>query len=380
MNRGVYSGASTGVPWPDDGATEGFGNEYARLRDVLMDNAVLPLTGIGGTGDAVTATVDPELPVGGIAERMKFTIAWADANTGAVTLSVNGEAAAAVVDSSGNALTAGSLDVGLVSVLEVIGGAFHILSPLLSGGGSSATRYYQAFTSSGTWNKPVGLDPDAMVTVEAWGGGGGGGRNGLGGGGGGGGYALRRFRLGDLPGSVSVTVGAGGAGRTGSNGNGTAGGNTTFGALLTAYGGGGGGNGNTLGTSAGGGGGGELGAGGSGAGATEGLAGAPGGGSHLYPSADARPDARTVCGGGGGGGGAGASRGGGWAVHGGGGGGVGGATALLRAGGLSLHGGNGGDGGSSSAGSPGSAPGGGGGGGNSADGGDGARGEVRIWI
>jgi hypothetical protein len=112
---------------------------------------------------------------------------------------------------------------------------------------AEATIDYQPFTASGTWTTPTGISADAMVTVEAWGAGGGGGRtptvgSGSGAGGGGGGYTIRRFRLGDLldP-SYAVGVGAGGNGTTTSWGD--AGGNSTFGTLVTAYGGAGGRNG-----------------------------------------------------------------------------------------------------------------------------------------
>lgn len=103
----------------------------------------------------------------------------------------------------------------------------------------------QTFTSSGTWTKPSGYPSTAQVRIQAWGGGGGGGGGGtpLGtytsGGGGGGGYAECYKSLSDLGATETVTIGAGGA-AGGLVGNGGAGGNTTFGSVLTAYGGTGG--------------------------------------------------------------------------------------------------------------------------------------------
>lgn len=111
---------------------------------------------------------------------------------------------------------------------------------------------FQEFTTSGTWNKPVGAQ---FVMVEAWGGGGGAasGRRGAnsasvvnsgGTGGGGGAYVRQVFKASDLPSTVSVTVAAGGVGGAAittndTNGlNGTSGGNSTFGTLITARGGG----------------------------------------------------------------------------------------------------------------------------------------------
>lgn len=209
----------------------------------------------------------------------------------------------------------------------------------------------QVFTASGTWTKPTGYSDDTMVTVEMWGGGGGGNYGGTLGTtscGAGGAYASKRFRLADLPASVSVTVGAGGTGRTGSAGNGTPGGNSTFGTLLTAFGGAGGRD------TAFSGGGGELAAGTNGSGGKVGGGNAAGG------------DALTAFGGG-----AGAHAGtgaGGNAVFGGGGGG------FTAGGGLSAYGGNGGTA------AAGLAPGGGGAGRTASSGYNGARGEVRVLI
>lgn len=102
----------------------------------------------------------------------------------------------------------------------------------------------QLFAASGTWTKQAGV---TFVQVELWGAGGGGGgalntaaaeNRGGGGGGGGGGYVIRLYKASDLAATVAVTIGAGGAG--GNVGDGTVGGDTTFGALLTAYGGAGG--------------------------------------------------------------------------------------------------------------------------------------------
>lgn len=333
-DRSTFNGASTNVPWQNTADTpEGFGNQYARHIKALYDASALPLTAVGGTGDNVTATVDPELPPGGLLDGMKFGISWAATNSGPMTLKIGSAAAAPVLSADGAVAAPGLAALGGRALLEYVGGAFRVLSG--GAGSGSAARYYWQFTASGTWTKPAGLPDDTMVAVEMWGGGGGGASVATGGSGGGGGYAIKRFRLGDLPGSVPVTVGAGGA-------VGAAGGSSTFGSLLTAYHGGGR---TGTGSGAGGaGGGGEFAPGGNANGSTPGVGGALGGGNG---SEDA-----TGYGGGGGAGGS--------AVYGGGGG----------NGGKSYYGGNGGD-----VGQPGIAPGGGGG-----RQGAGARGEVRIWI
>lgn len=216
---------------------------------------------------------------------------------------------------------------------------------------AGGARYYEAFTASGTWTKPSGLDDDTMVTVELWGAGGGGGTATGRGGGGGGGYALLRIRAGDLSATESVTVAA--ATATQANG-----GNSTFGSHATAYGGAGADN-----PGNGGGGGGEN------AASTSRTGGLVGGGvGSTAMTSTTGGAAVTIFGGGGGGDGDGSAGGaGGDAVYGGAGG-AGGNAA--RSGGTSTYGGNGGD--TTVAGT---APG--GGGGLLAGG---ARGEVRVWV
>lgn len=331
--------------------------EYADRMKTLFDASALPLTSVAGTANAVTATLDPPLDGGGLVDGMKFEITWAAANTGGVTLALNGGSPVSVLDASGAALAAGSVGSGLRSLLEYIGGAFRILSPLLTSLGGGTKRYFWQFTASGTWNKPAGLEPDAMVTIEGWGGGGGGGSGtGGAGGGGGGGYARREMRVADLPSSVAVTIGAGGSVNS-------RGGNTTFGSLLTAYNGGGGAG--TSGSS-GGGGGGELGQGFNATTSTSGVDGGQIGGGRGAASSTAIRAADALSIWGGGGGGYSNSVAAGAAVYGGG----GGAGSGGSSGGVSLRGGNGG-----ASGAAGTAPGG-GGGWNAA----GARGEVRVWI
>lgn len=322
----------------------------------LWNAVALPLTSIGGTANALTATLNPPL-LFGLVVGMKFTLTVPAANTGGVTLVINGAAAVAVLRSDGSALTNGALSAGSRVLLEWDGAAMRVLAGASADADGGLPQRID-FTASGTFTKAVYGDfpDDHMVMVEGWGGGGGGGvGSNARGGGGGGGYSRREFRFVDLPSAVTVAVGAGGGG-------GAAGGNTTFGALLTAYGGGAG----SFNASVvyGGGGGGSNQAGGNATGSANGAGGFQGGGG-LVGS-----DSTALYGGGGGGrqidsqpffGGR--------AVFGGGGGGyqVGGTNVV---GGASLWGGNGGSGGVAGA-----APGGGGGGGAA-----GARGEVRIWL
>lgn len=231
------------------------------------------------------------------------------------------------------------------------------------------------FLSTGTWTKPLGLTGNEEVFVRCWGGGGGGGKavaapnDSAGGGGGGGSYVEGRYRLDELPSSVSVTIGAGGASEI-------AGGNTTFGSYLTAFGGAKGVSAADNQFHAGGGGGGIISAGSTGQTTTGGTGGSPaggvagglsgfggGGGGNTNDNAGA-----SFWGGGGGGGGdnAGSARGlGGLSRFGGCGGGGGNPFGAATAGGTCLVGGSGGaGGGGDSIGGTGTQPGGGGGGGS----------------
>jgi hypothetical protein len=370
MTRQTITSATVGAVTGDD-----FMDNVAGHISRFWDASALPLTSVGGTGNAVTATVTPAL-LSGLVEGMKFTITWAAANTGGVTLALNGGSAVAVLDAAGSALTAGALSAGERALIEFVGSSFRVLGG--AAGGSTLGPINEVITASGTWTKPTGYDPETPVLVQAWAAGGSGGRGSQGGSGGGGGaYAEKWFRYGDLLSSYTVTIGAGGAGRT-SNGNGSAGGNTSFGSLLTAFGGAGGLALNATGTNDGGGGGGELDA------ASGSSGGAIGGGS-ASGSTTAR-NAQTRDGGGAGGQGSDSSPSvGGDAVNGGGGGGGGGAGGPGggTAGGRSKYGGSGGAGRDQSgslSGIDGSVPGGGGGGSEDQLSGAGARGEVRIWI
>lgn len=178
----------------------------------------------------------------------------------------------------------------------------------------------QSFSSSGTWTAPPSFSIALVICIGSGGGGQAGGVTGVGNGGAGGGGGARVaafLRSADVGGSQTVTVGTGGTGgstaTTGIGGVGNPGSATTFGSLVTAYGGAGG-------SQSGGGGGGLGGAGGTptagalggGAGGNSGgAAGAPptmpdaggGGGSQASASAGFAGAASAYGGGGGGGGG-----------------------------------------------------------------------------
>jgi hypothetical protein len=355
-----------------------FLDEYAGHVATLYETGSRPLTAVGGTANAVTATMAIDLTAAGLVDGLCVSITWAATNTAGVTLALNGGAAIPVLDPSGGALPANTLASGLTSILRYTGGNWRIISAFgLAAAPVQPT--FQAFLASGTWTKPSGYDPDTIVIVELWGAGGAGGR-GVGGtgnsgvGGGGGGYNRREYRIGDLPSSVAITIGAGGVPSGTAGGAGGNGGDTSFGTLFSAFGGGGG-TGPTAAT--GGGGGGGLGPGsnttntggalGGGLGATSNTAtidnGAPttifggGGGTQIQAAASTNRGGRALFGGGGGSSGAGL-------------------------GGLSTFGGRGGNGaGNNIVPENGTAPAGGGAASiGTATAGSGARGEARIWI
>lgn len=352
-SRTLYSETSSPMP---NGLQ--FLTQYADRMMQLFGAAIWPLTSVGGTGDVVTATLDPPL-VAGLVENMRFAITWATTNTAGMTLAIDGGAAVPILDVAGAAMAAGSAPAGSRALLEYVGGSFRVINQLVVAGQNGPVR--SVFTGSGTWSKPSGYADDHPVLVRAWGAGGGGGGYYTGAGGGGGGaYSEAVLRYDDLPSTVSVAVGAGGAGRSSGDGSGGNGGNSSFGSLLQAYGGAGGA------TSGGGGGGGEL------AAATSTVAGRVGGGTGSNDK-----NAITVWGGAGGasGTGGGGGTGGGSAVFGGAGGGSGHPGS---SGGTSKFGGNGGG-----VGAAGSAPGGGGGASyyiSGITGGAGGRGQVEVWI
>lgn len=252
--------------------------------------------------------------------------------------------------------------------------------------------FTRTFTTTGTFTKPPGY---TYIDGYMWGAGGGGGKssqNSTGyrvGGGGGGACVPFHLATGSISASTTITIGAGGTGSPGTGSAGSVGGNSTFGSLITAYGGGGG-RGNSGADRGGGGGGGILSAGSSaGDGSSD-------GGQAGSPQNFNGSSSFSVNVGFGGGTGGGYSNSGGVAVWGGGGGGYGNnaegstvwgggggggvvASSSAATGGTSIYGGGGGSGSLTGTASNGTAPGGGGGATATGTAGDGGRGECRLW-
>lgn len=346
MSRDAYTGAEVDSVQPED-----FLDQYSGHVGTFYDAAFFRLTDASGTDD-ITATLSPDFDAGGLKSGMRFSFVSPAANTGPVTLSINGGTPIDVLDARGVALPQDAFSAGLMLHVEYDGSDFRLTSAL--GVDTGALFGHWVFESSDTWEKPDGLADGRAVMLEAWGAGAGGGSDS---GGGGGGYAWRTVRAEELPSSLSVTVAPGASA-------GTHGGNTTLGSLLTAYGG-----------QAGSGDNGGRGAGSHESGADGGYIGGGDGGTPFEaPDIDAQPpEAAQDRYAGGGGASSGTSpaevRNGARAVWGGGGGG-GGTSGDPGNGGPSIHGGNGGNHGQ--AGQPR-----GGGGGRDAPGG---RGEARITL
>jgi hypothetical protein len=228
-------------------------NTIGQRVDRLYDNATPWATVTSGSEpDDVTVSInsnesgtpqDTAFLERGWLAGMGVRLAWPVTNTGAVTLAVNGGSALNIVTPEGDAIAAGQFPQGLVVELVYYDGDLVVVSAIPDATGGAQARFWYVFTASGTWNKPAGLGDDTAWHARLWGAGGAGStQTSTGHGGGGGACAFGTFRHGDLASSIVVTIGAGGAAAN-PGGNG---GNSTFGSLLTGYGGAGGGAGATV--------------------------------------------------------------------------------------------------------------------------------------
>lgn len=175
-------------------------------------------------------------------------------------------------NTSGNTLTKATLTAGAgISITNSTG------SITVAATGLATSTDVQVFTGNGTWTKPSGAKAVDVIAVGGGGGGGSGsctasGATAIGGAGGGGAVLIKKtYNASDLGSSVSVTVGAAGSAGTAvgpgasAGVSGGIGGTSTFGTILSAYGGGGGSQGVTSTSRSAGSGAGTAGAGGTGA-------------------------------------------------------------------------------------------------------------------
>ncbi len=202
----------------------------ARMQDELSGlwrRAVCPLTVTGGDESAIEAACDPP-HVEGEGEGMAFWLTPLQDNAGAATLAIDGGEARPVTGIDGAPLAAGALRAGRICLLAADGEALRLMA-------QPSASEIRIFDTPGDhiWRRPPGVGDDALVSVELIGGGGGGSSSGGAGGGGGGGLRAR-FRAGDLPDTVTVTVAAPADPQQSGN-------SSSFGSFAFAHGGGRGG-------------------------------------------------------------------------------------------------------------------------------------------
>lgn len=120
------------VPCQDTSATLPYSTAIAWQNKVNAEIAALwryiaaPLTGVGGTANAVTATSDTSVvaAISAYATGQKFSITPTATNSGAVTIAIDGLSAKSVKDTDGTALPAGAWVSGRQYILEYDGTNF----------------------------------------------------------------------------------------------------------------------------------------------------------------------------------------------------------------------------------------------------------------
>lgn len=222
------------------------GQADSNLDDLLLSRAIRSqrlnyVATVGGTANALTATLDPVPADWASLTGVPLRIRVANANTGAATLNLNALGARDIVYPGDNSpMLAGELTAGAVRTVLYDGTRLQLLDAGSRVRAGVSWRGMVPFTGSGTFNPATyGLTTTDRILVMLWGAGGGAAsiQSGFGGAGGGGEFRMGVFSCPASP--ATVTIGAGGAGNNvGSNG--LAGGTTSFGALMSAIGGGGG--------------------------------------------------------------------------------------------------------------------------------------------
>jgi hypothetical protein len=109
--------------------------DYARA-DQITDGDLTEITSVGGTGDAITGTIP--LSTTAYASGMKYGFTAGAANTGAVTINLNGIGAVAVTRQGSTALVANDILSGMRCELQYDGTRFQLLNPANSIGDVTA--------------------------------------------------------------------------------------------------------------------------------------------------------------------------------------------------------------------------------------------------
>ena len=225
-----------GISLPDGRVFERTSGTYVEKLALDAQSGKWNYAVAGGTANAITASLNPAPAA--LQAGLRISLLIANANTGSVTLNLNGLGATNVRDRSGAELNSGDLAPG------IHGFAFDGTNWVWSGRQRGQLIGVRVFDTPGsTVYTPTPGTRSVLVEVQAGGGGGGGTVStstgsfaSAGSGGAGGGYASSYLTSGFS--GVTITVGAGGNAPVGSNGGN--GGASSFGALLSATGGTGG--------------------------------------------------------------------------------------------------------------------------------------------
>ncbi|HEV2556797.1 MAG TPA: hypothetical protein VGV17_23855 [Bosea sp. (in: a-proteobacteria)] len=220
----------------------GFSPDAAKLYQLLLAvRSQRPnfIPTIGGSADALTATLDPEPEDWDELTGTPFRFVVSTTNTGAANLAITGlPGTKDIVYPGDNApMLAGELIQGAVRTGLYDGTRVQLIDAGSRVRGGVSFRGMVMFTASGTFNPTAyGLTIHDRILGLLWGAGGGAASDAgtYGAAGGGGGFSMKSFNCPPTP--TGATVGAGGAGATG-GGNGNTGGTTSFGALFSATGG-----------------------------------------------------------------------------------------------------------------------------------------------
>jgi hypothetical protein len=217
------------------------GQADSNLDDLLLGRAIRSqrlnyVATVGGTANALTATLDPVPADWASLTGVPFRILVATASTAAATLNLNGLGARDIVYPGDNSpLLPGELRPGALRTVVYDGTRLQLVDAGSRARAGVSWRGMVAVSTTSSFNPATyGLTSLDKMLVMLWGGGGGATSQTAsgGGGGGGGGFAMKVI---DAQ-SATVTIGAGGAANTAGS-NAAAGGTTSFGAVFSATGG-----------------------------------------------------------------------------------------------------------------------------------------------
>lgn len=101
--------------------------QYIKRVNLISEDALHYIGTVGGTANAITATTSASVTLASLAAGMAFNVKVASANTGAVTLNINGFGAIAVTKKGANPLIAGDIAAGEVISVLFDGTRFQLL-------------------------------------------------------------------------------------------------------------------------------------------------------------------------------------------------------------------------------------------------------------